>query len=311
MNGREHIFWAIMGFSVFIFAFSVEQGYYDPGNFTWFALITTIVASMALNETTNVVALKNGPNKSSDPSAKAVRSGANLLETVLRIVTYVCLGLVVVVSTFVGAKGADDPFYIVWAYFVTAFGGLFPDFLDSTIPGDMRVHRDPLAHSTVLASAASGTCLLFVEYDNVSLNIFAIAFLLGNAIHLLCDNIESKSTLAAAFKDPLHWKECPGDIRKIGEVHERSWLNSQVIMAFVLFAFISLRYGMTSADDGVMSGIVIFDKSTGAFTWMTINLTVIAILGCCYIFTFVSFIVWSRGDEKQKKIVKKVKRTTK
>lgn len=305
MHGREHIFWAILGFSIFIFAFSVQQGYYDPGNFTWFALIVTIVATMAMNELTNVVSLKNQPidKKSTDPSIKVTRSTMNLLETGLRIITYVCLGFVVIVCTFVGAKGADDPFYIIWAYIVAMFSGLLPDFLDSTIPGDMRFHRDPWTHSTVFASAAAGSCLLFVHYDNISLNLFAIAFLLGNTAHLLCDNIESKSTLIAAFKNPLHWRECPGDIRKIDERYERAWLNSQAVMAFVLFVFISLRYGMTSADDGFMAGIVVYDGISGSFVFTTTNIMVLSVLGLCYILTIVSFVVW------QKRSV--AKRTTK
>lgn len=314
MKGREHIYWSLMGFSVFIFVFSVQQGYYDPGNFIWFALIVTIVASIIFNEVSNVVAgnkkkreivSKTSKVDKIDPSEKAVRSGMNLLETILRLITYVTLGLVIIVCVYVGIKAADHAFFVIWSYICAAFGGIFPDFLDSTIPDDMRFHRDPLTHSTAIVSAIVVCCLITVDFGFVSLNLFAIAFLLGNTIHLLCDNFESGSTLADAFIDPIHWKECPGDIRKITEEHERSWLNSQVVIAFILLAFISLRYGMTSVDDGIMSGIVIYDSILGVFTFSTISIIVLSIIGLCYVFTIVSFIAWSREPKKPVKPVKK------
>jgi hypothetical protein len=321
MQGREHCYWALMAFSIFIFAFSVQQGYYDPGNFTWFALVATISASMIFNEIANTVSLRkkrddaSNKKKSSDdqldkddPNYKALRSQTNLLETVLRVITYITLGLVIIVSVYVGIKGADHAYYVVFAYFCTAFGAIFPDFLDSTIPGDMRFHRDPWTHSTAIASLVAAGCLLTVDYYYVSLNLFAIAFLLGNTAHLLCDNFESGGTFSDAFVNPIKWRECPGDIRKIREDRERAWLNSQAFMAFVLIAFLSIRYGMASADDGIMAEIVIYDVETSTFSFSTVAIIVLSIIGACYLFTIVSFVAWI--DRKKSKATSSREKTS-
>ncbi len=318
MHGREHMYWALMAFSIFVFAFAVQQGYYDPGGFTWFAWVVTIAASVVCNELSNVIASRLKKEKElekkkstddkhdkNDASIKNMRSGMNLLGTIFRIVTYAILGLFIIVCTYVGMNGADHVYFIIFAYMTAAFGAIFPDLIDSTIPNDMRFHRDPWAHSTVIASAVALGCLITVRYEFVSLNLFSIAFLLGNAAHLLCDNFESGGTLSDAFTSPMHWMECPGDIRHIEERYERAWLNTQAAFAFILLSFIAYRYGMTSEFDGFMASIAIYDPATQSFTFSTIAIAVISIVATCYAITFILYHAWKKKPKGTSGLSKK------
>ena len=313
MKSREHVFWALMAFAVSMFIFSISFDYKHVGALTWLGLFVPIVLSILANEIANMIEFKrtedervrksksvDDQREKTDPVIKSQRSLAGTVESRCRILTYIFLGLVLVVCTYVAVPSTDNPAFLVAAYLCTVTGGTFPDFLDSTIPGTMEFHRDPGTHSAIFAGALGIGMMVIIPHDYVSLNLLFIAFVMGNMTHLVADNVESDSTLADLIKRPMKWIESPGDIRHIRENRERDWLLLQAIFSAVVLFFQFTRYQVYAWMDEIM----VYDFDTGSFSFSTISLVVLGITGACYLAAVIAYIAW-RDVKKQKHGTKK------
>jgi succinate dehydrogenase/fumarate reductase cytochrome b subunit len=289
MNGREHLYWALMSFSISIFAFTIIFNYRDVGLIIYVALLVFIIISAILNEIANFIVsrvkkINRARNKEEGGKEIKIEPGESKNVNYLRAASYLFLGFLIILVIYVAIPASDIPAFIIAGYGGAFWGAFLPD-LDKTIV-DIRYHRNPVTHSGMIVFAIGIYALLAIPDEYISLMLFFIGLVMGTAAHVFCDNIESEGTLADVFTG-FKWKECPGDIRMIREEYERSWLFFHGISLVILIVLMFFKFNL----EPFMAYPVIWDGTS--FVTTPVSDAILGFAIVYYVASFAMFIGWS------------------
>jgi VanZ family protein len=335
MNGREHLFWGLMAYSICLFVFTLAFDYKDAGWMTYAAVLACICFSCLFNEFANIlvsrvkrinrernkergIKVKDDTGMLNESEKKLVEKARNEDESgakaslsssegkmlnVFHAFAYFFLGLLIVLATYTAMAASDIPGFIIAGYLCTMGGAWLPD-LDKTVV-DIRYHRNPFTHSSFIVLAIGAYAVIAIPDIFVSLMLCFIGLLVGNAAHLLCDNIESEGSLADIFSDFKNWKECPGDIRIIREDRERAWLNMHAFFLIVMIVIMFARFNFSSWAYSLAVAQATYDPASGTFSyayaispsaWILVLAT-----GMTYLAGFAAFIAWNDNRKPKSK----------
>jgi hypothetical protein len=130
-------------------------------------------------------------------------------------------------------------------------------------------------------------------------------FCLGVASHLLLDTMRANVGFVRDFEDFFNFKHSPGDIRRVPESWQHSWLFFSGIILLLCFAFSIPRFYGTHGFDWTLSTTDFSNLSS----YPLILILIFGILGI--VGWFVAFgIAWKlekRPEEKQKHDYKRAK----
>lgn len=242
MEGREHLFWALMFYSLSIFTCTVALDFRDL-NWKWYVvLLVLLFCSIALNEGGNFVKSHNkklNKNRGKDvPEIKMSRED-RLLMNCSWALSYLFLLFTMAFTGIASMPMAGSSLFLVFGYIMAIGGGMMPDF-DTMI---LHRHRNPVTHSGLFPVSIGCLVLLICPVAFLDLCILSAGFLLGYGSHLICDNINSGSTFADAITGLITSKSSPGNIINIMSCRERQWLAAGWIPAMVLVVLTFLRSG--------------------------------------------------------------------
>lgn len=300
MNGREHMYWSVVFFSIGMFVFSRALDYSDVGLPVYLLVAIILAITLICNEWGNSIDEKLAKTKreKGETTAEIVMSKEDATRVIrLRLTTYAFLLAFVACCVYVAAPATDNPYFLVAGYAGAFLGGRMPDFDKDIVDDDMRFHRNPITHSGILVMPLAILALLTVEKTFVSLDLVAIGLMLGVASHCFADNFETKSTLMQIIVDFEHFKKCPGDIRHIKETRQRTWINFHGVILLFTAILLYFRFELISLmpEDPI-------SWNGATYTVSTITPMAMFIIGFAivyYILSFVFLVAWRKAPEQK------------
>ncbi len=308
MNGREHMFWSLVAFSLGMFIFTNFMNYRNATQLVYILMIALLAFVILNNEYGNALvekAEKAKRNKEDLDEHKKSKDAKRIVVTRLSAWFWLCV--FIAFGAWFSAPSTDNPFFLVAGYVGAFFGGREPDLDKDIVDGDMRFHRNPITHSGIIVMPIAIFGLLTLEDDYISLLLVAIGIMLGVASHLFADNIESNSTFSQVFIDFQHFKQCPGDIRHVRENRQRAWLNFHGIALVFITILLFARFQLAP----LMEYPIFWDgwNYVGtALVPMTEFILVFALV--YYIASFLMLVAW-RKKKESKTSKKRAKKATK
>ena len=298
---REHLYWSMVSFSLGISVFSVALDYRNIGAWSYLVMACTFGLSAIFNEMGNVIDEKNekikrdlkirDSNLPKNPDVKE-HSGSRKY----RLVAYLFLSAFCVYCFWIGTPASDHPLFIAAGYGGAFIGAFAPD-LDKVPAEDMKYHRNPVSHSSIVTCSIATFALLTLPDYYISLDLFVIGIVLGNSSHLFADNFESKATLSQLFVDKARWGECPGDIRVIKEDKERAWINIHGAAGVFFTLLLYARFQLAQ----LMAYPLFWDGwEVVAAPLNTVSATIVSIFIAYVALSFVALHAW-RDDKKKGK----------
>jgi hypothetical protein len=305
MHAREHMYWSFVMYSIVMYIYTSIIGVRDL-DWGWHAiLLVLLVISVVLNDLSNVIysrLKKINANRSTGEDGKKVKKQKatrkeRLTSISLRLSSYSFLFLVTAFTSYVAMPITDTSIIIVVGYMTALCGAWVPDF--DTMLADISFHRHPLTHSAMFYTPVALWAILVCPVQFTWVLIAIVAFLIGGASHMLCDQFKSGETLDDAFFGFFTFKTSPGNIREIRSDRERHWLFIQLGF-FVFWILISwFRVNLSS----FMTYVPVWDGTT--VTMSTVPTILISIAGAYYGFMLMLFLAWPEKKKKKTSTKKK------
>lgn len=310
MDGREHLFWGVLIYSLTLFGYSIVFGYVTASIYVFLMLVLLVVAAISFDVAANNI-VQSSKAKKHEEKVEKIKDEAMTPEERKKMLSrqmcsYLFLGLVAVLCAYVSSPLSDNPIFVIGGFIGAAFGSWLPDM--DKIVADISKHRNPVSHSSLLLLALACYSTIMLPDVWVSAMLFFLGVMIGNTAHLVCDNFLEQGTVKDFFHAFHSWKECPGDIRHVRKEWNRAWLllNAGLMVAMIFFMLARFDYIDFPWSENLVVVSVVYGQTIEpgySVAWsyvMTAPALFVVILTLVFYGTvFVAFGAWC--DEKGKK----------